>query len=298
MKPFTILAATVIAGAAQAQTAPVETFAGLVDAPVSPETVVALDLAAVDSLGALGVAIAGVPDIRPPAYLDDTLAGAVTVGTLFEPDFEALAAMAPDLIIAGGRSQTQVAPLSAIAPTLDMTIDGDVLAQGRARLDSYGTLFGREDEAQALLADLDAAIATARTAVAGKGDALILLTNGGKLSAYGDDSRFGWLHTALGLAEAYPDLSAETHGESVSFEFIAEVDPDIILVIDRGAAIGQDSESAAVTLDNPLVAGTTAAGTGNIVYLDSAPLYLAGGGIRSLMLTLGEVTKAFQDDGA
>ncbi|MDF0602554.1 siderophore ABC transporter substrate-binding protein [Psychromarinibacter sp. C21-152] len=285
--------------ALSAQTVTVETAAGPADVPQAPETVVALDLAAIDTLDALGVAIDGAPAFTPPAHLAPAVEGATPVGSLFEPDFEALAVMAPDLIVAGGRSQTQVEPLSEIAPTIDMTIWGDdLIGQTRARVTAYGTIFGREDRADALLAAFDAALAEARAAVEGKGDALILLTNGGTVSAYGGDSRFGWIHIALGLPEAHGEITAETHGEAVSFEFIAEVDPDWIVVIDRAAAIGQDGEAAAVTLDNPLVQGTTAGETGQIVYLDSAAIYLAGGGIQSMQLLLGQIAQAFAGGGA
>lgn len=100
------------------------------------------------------------------------------------------------------------------------------------------------------------------------------------------------------MPEAHPDLAAESHGEAVSFEFIAEVDPDWIFVIDRGAAIGQEGEAAAATLDNPLVAGTTAGEAGQIVYLDPAPLYIARGGLQSMMGTIGEVSDAMNADGS
>ncbi|SMY07281.1 siderophore ABC transporter substrate-binding protein [Flavimaricola marinus] len=296
-KAFATLAMTALPSLVSAQTVDVETAAGVVAVPTTPAKVVALDLAAIDDLAALGVDVAGVPDITPPAYLADTFAAAEIVGTLFEPDFEALAVMAPDLIVAGGRSQAQVEPLSRIAPTIDMTISGeDLLAQAEERVIAYGEIFELEDEAEALLAQLDAAIEDVKSAADGQGDILILLANGGKVSAYGDDSRFGWLHTALGLPEAYPELTAETHGEAVSFEFIAEVDPDWIFVVDRGAAIGQDGEAAAVTLDNPLVAGTKAGEAGQILYLDSARLYLSGGGIQSMLGTIAEVAEAFASD--
>lgn len=282
-----------------AQTVDIASAVGTATVPYMPATVVALDLAAIDDLAALGVAVDGVPYVTPPAYLSAAMASAQIVGTLNEPDFEALAVMAPDLIIAGGRSQTQVAPLGKVAPTIDMTIPGvGFMAEAKARVTAYGTIFGREDEAANLIADLDSAIADTRALADGKGDMLILLTNGGKLSAYGNDSRFGWLHTELGLKEAYPAASAETHGEAVSFEFIADVDPDWIFVIDRGAAIGREGEAAAVTLDNPLVAGTTAGKTGQIVYLDAARLYLAGGGIQSMMGTLAEVADAMGRNGS
>lgn len=296
----TMLIATALAALpalAMAQTTEIETAAGKVAVPVAPQSVVTFDLAALDTLSALGVPVAGVPAIAPPDYLSETIEGTPTVGTLFEPDFEALAVMAPDFIIAGGRSQSQVAPLSQIAPTIDMTISGEaLLADAQARVKAYGTMFQKEDTAATLLSDLDAALETARSTTEGKGNALIVLTNGGKVSAYGEDSRFGWLHSSLGLPEAYPDLNAETHGEAVSFEFIAEVNPDWIFVVDRGAAIGQDGEAAAVTLDNPLVAGTTAGQNDHIVYLDSARLYLVGGGYQSVMGTIDEVVAAFSAD--
>ena len=279
---------------AMAQDTQIDTAAGPATVPLAPQSVVTLDLAALDTLTALGVPVAGVPDITPPAFLADVIDGTPTVGTLFEPDFEALAVMAPDFIVAGGRSQAQVPALSKIAPTIDMTISGEnLIADAEARINAYGVMFGLEDDASALQENLDDAIDTARAAAEDQGNVLILLTNGGKVSAYGDDSRFGWLHSTLELPEAYPDLTAETHGEAVSFEFIAEVNPDWIFVIDRGAAIGQDGEAAAVTLDNQLVAGTTAAQSGHIVYLDPARLYLVGGGYQSVMGTIDEVITAF-----
>ncbi|WP_386679155.1 siderophore ABC transporter substrate-binding protein [Loktanella sp. R86503] len=290
---FMIAALAALPTFAMAQDIQIDTAAGPATVPLAPQSVVTFDLAALDTLSALGVTVAGVPDIAPPAFLADVIDGTPTVGTLFEPDFEALAVMAPDFIVAGGRSQAQVPALSEIAPTIDMTISGEnLIADAEARINAYGAMFGLEGEAAALQKNLDDAIATAKAAAEDHGNVLILLTNGGKVSAYGDDSRFGWLHTSLGLPEAYPDLTAETHGEAVSFEFIADVNPDWIFVIDRGAAIGQEGEAAAVTLDNPLVAGTTAAKSDQIVYLDPARLYLVGGGYQSVMGTIDEVVSA------
>ncbi|MBY6154429.1 siderophore ABC transporter substrate-binding protein [Vannielia litorea] len=290
----TLAALALTPAALAAQTVEIETYAGPVSVPQAPEKVVVLDIAAIDSLSALGVSIDAVPQFTPPAYLADVFASAQPVGSLFEPDFEAIASLGPELIVAGGRSQAQVEPLSQIAPTVDMTIWEDVVGQGRARLEAYGKLFAKEDEAAELVGELDAAVEGAKAAADGKGDALILLVNGGKISAYGDDSRFGWLHSTLGLPEAYPELTAETHGEAVSFEFVAEVNPDWILVIDRGAAIGQEGEAASAVLDTPLIAGTTAGQNGQIVYLESARLYIAGGGINSMLGTIGEVTEALE----
>ena len=265
----------------------------------APEKVVAFDLAAIDTLNALGVDLDGVPAFGPPAFLEEAMTGVETMGTLFEPDLEKLAILGPDLIVAGGRSQDAVETLGAIASTIDMTINGDALIeQSKARTLAYGKIFEKEAEAEALISALDAKLAEVNEVTAGKGGALILMTNGGKLSAYGAGSRFGWLHTAAGIEQAHSEISAENHGESVSFEFIAEVNPEWILVVDRLSAIGRDGEAAAVTLDNPLVAGTAAGQKGQFIYMDSAPLYLAAGGANAIQLLLDQVIDGFSKAGS
>lgn len=52
-----------------------------------------------------------------------------------QPGSEGVNAFAPDLVIVGGRSSTQVEATSRVAPTIDMTMAGDdLVAQARARL--------------------------------------------------------------------------------------------------------------------------------------------------------------------
>ncbi len=90
-------------------------------------------------------------------------------------------------------------------------------------------------------------------------------------------------------------MEQATHGEAISFEFIRDANPDILIVVDRLAAIGRDGERAQTTLDNALVHETTAWKTGKVIYLNSAPLYIASGGIQSMTMTLDEITTAFLD---
>lgn len=169
----------------------------------------------------------------------------------------------------------------------------DVFAIGRARIAAYGAIFGREAEAAALIAALDAQLAATRAAAAGRGTALIVQTNGPSISVYGGGSRYGWLHDALGIPHAAAGIQAATHGEAVSFEFIRAANPDWLIVIDRAAAIGDNAQGARATLDNPLVRDTAAWRAGRIVYLDSAEIYLADGGFTSLMTTLRLIEAGF-----
>ncbi|GLS86082.1 iron ABC transporter substrate-binding protein [Cypionkella aquatica] len=272
-----------------AQQVTITTATGQVTLPAHPKTIAVLDIAALDTLTALGVKAAGVPDKLYVDYLNAP--DATVVGTLFEPDFEALANLNPDLIVAGGRSSTQVAALTEVAPTIDMTIWQDVIGEAQARIAAYGALFGKEAEAETMTAALNDKIEAVRTAAGGKGAALILMVNGPKVAAYGKGSRFGWLHTALDIPEAKPNLDPQIHGDAVSFEFIAEVNPDWLIVVDRSAAIGEPASAA--TLDNPLVLATKAGASGQIITLSSPPVYVAGGGYTSLMRTLDELLAGF-----
>ena len=290
-------------------TVPVMTALGLRELPAQPQKIVVLDIAAVDTLAALEVPIAGLPSRLYVDYLNKQQAEAAPMGTRFEPDFEAIAGLAPDLIVAGGRSSRQVEALSEIAPTIDMTIWGaSHVDLALSRLRSYGALMERSAAAATLETAFLAKLEAARAAVGGRGRALIVMTNGPKVTTYGAQSRFGWLHGALNLPEAVieqPEATsgdeaqtakaaeAATHGEAISFEYIAQANPDWLIVIDRASAIGQDNQAAAATLDNALVTGTEAWKKGQIIYLDSAAIYIAGGGIQSMTATLEQIRAGF-----
>ncbi len=291
----TIAALAVLAlSTLSAQAIEIQTATGPVEISGAPEKIAVFDIAAIDTLDRIGVRISGLPTKLYISEFDRLKQGAETVGDIFEPDLEALSALAPDLVIVGGRSSTKLDAVRKVAPAVDMTLYGeDLIAQAKQRLATYGALFARQAEAEKAAAELDARIAAAKAAIAGKGKALIIMTNGPKVTAYGPGSRFGWVHAALDLPAAVPDVEAANHGEAVSFEFIAKANPDWLLVLDRAAAIGSGEQGARATLDNELVAGTTAWKKDQVIYLPSAEFYIAAGGIQSTEKVLAVLTEAF-----
>ena len=294
MNRFRLALAAILLSALSANAMDVATARGPVSVEATPGTIAVFDVAAIDTLARLGIHPAGVPEKLYVPELEPMKEGATAIGTLFEPDLEALSALAPDLIIVGARSAAKMDMVAKVAQTLDMTIDGeDLFGKTKERLATYGALFGKKAEADAIAGELDARLAAARAAVAGKGKALIVMTNGPKVSAYGPGSRFGWVHAALDLPPAIEKIDAATHGEAVSFEFIREANPDWLLVLDRAAAVGSNEQSARVTLDNELVAETTAWKKGQVVYLPAPDFYIAAGGVQSLERVLATVTEAF-----
>ncbi len=255
-----------------------------------PKTVVAIDPTAIDTLQALGVELRGIPGQQLLKYVKTK--GTTTVGTLFEPDLEAIASLAPDLIIVGDRSAKSYDAVARIAPTIDMTMSADVIGDARSHLDAYGELFEKQAKADELKAELDDRLTGLKNASKGKGTALVVMSNGSKMSAYGKGSRFGWIFEATGMPEAAEGLPISLHGATISYEFIAEKNPDWIFVLDRAAAINSGEQPAWETLDTPLVRKTKAWTAGHVVYLPAAEMYVGWGGQQALVTVVRALTEA------
>ena len=274
-------AAEVPAGSVKVQTAHGEAVV-----PQNPERVAVYDLGAVDTLSKLGVKIGASVDAQRLAYLDAPLKDAVKAGTLFEPNYEALNAYNPQLIVIGSRmAKDKVSDeLAKLAPTIDMTAQTDNMKESaKARIDAYGRIFGKQAEADALKAEIDKTFADAKAAAQGKGKGLVILVNAGKLSAFGPDSRLGgWIHRDIGVPAVDEAIKEGSHGQPVSFEYIKEKNPDWLFVLDRSAAIGEEGQAAREVLNNPLVAQSTAWKKGQVVYLPPET-YLATGGAQELL---------------
>jgi iron complex transport system substrate-binding protein len=266
--------------------------------PAKPEKILVFDLASLDTLTALGVEVAGVPSGPKPDYLKSfNDAKYLKAGTLFEPDYEAVNAAEPDLIIVAGRSSGKYAELAKIAPTIDLSVDAkNFFPEAKANVETLGNLFDKKAQADALLAKLDSSVDGLKTLANGKGTGLFILTAGGKISAFGPGSRFGMIHSVYGIAPAAETPQAGGHGQAVSFEYILETNPDWLIVLDRDAAIGNEGVAAAQFLDNEIVRKTKAWQAGHLVYVDSGAWYLVGSGISAMQRTVDQLTTAFSKD--
>ncbi|MBD9652363.1 siderophore ABC transporter substrate-binding protein [Ensifer sp. ENS09] len=292
-----LVAAVMTAGGASvamAETLKIEHSSGVTEVEKNPKTVLVYDFGMLETLDMLGVAVAGVPGSAVPPSLEKYKADTYAkIGTLFEPDFEAINAAEPNLVIVGGRSQAKYAEVAKLAPTIDLTSDDkDLIGSVKKNAEILGEIFGKEAEIKASIAKLDSSIEALRGLAAERGTGLILLTTGGKISAYGKGSRFGALHDVFGIKPADPELQVATHGQAVSYEYILETNPDWIFVVDRDAAIGQQAQPAAALLDNELVRQTKAWKDGHVVYLDSAKLYLTASGLKSQQDIVDQLAQA------
>ncbi|AFH66262.1 siderophore ABC transporter substrate-binding protein [Paenibacillus caseinilyticus] len=256
-----------------------------------PSKVVVFDFGALDTLDRLGVEVLGVPQANIPSYLSKYKdAKYKNAGSLTEPDFEKISAMSPDLIIISGRQSKAYEELSKIAPTLYVALDTkNYMTSFENNTKTLAKIFGKEAAAEQELAKVNATVKAVKEKASASGkQALIILSNGGKVSGYGAGSRFGLIHDVLGFTPVDKSIEVTTHGQSISFEYIAEKNPDYLFVVDRDAVVGGQS-NAKQTIENDLVKNTKAFKDGHIVYLDPNFWYLSGGGLISVEGMVKEV---------
>ncbi|MEK4343871.1 siderophore ABC transporter substrate-binding protein [Paenibacillus sp. FSL P4-0184] len=294
---------TAAAGNTEATTAPnteskeltIKHELGEITIKSNPQKVVVFDFGTLDTLDKLGVEVTGVPQSNVPSYLSKySDAKYENVGGLKEPDFEKINSLSPDLIIISGRQQDSYDEFSKIAPTLYVAVDNaNYMESFTKNVKTLGQIFGKEAEVEAELATItDSVKALNEKAKADGKKSLIILANEGKISAYGSGSRFGIIHDVFGFAQADDKIEVSTHGQSVSYEYVADKNPDYLFVVDRDAAVksdGSKSGSAKDAVENDLVKNTNAFKNGKIIYLDPNYWYLSGGGLISVSEMLKEV---------
>jgi len=265
----------------------------------NPQKVVVFDFGTLDTLDKLGVNVTGVPQASTvPSYLSK-FAGEpyVNVGSLQEPDFETIFGLKPDLIIISGRQSAMYEDLTEIAPTIFMGVDNaNYMESFQSNVKTLGEIFGKEEAAEAELTKVaDSVTALHDKMSTSEENGLIILVTGGKISAYGPGSRFGIIHDEFGVKPVDDTIVAETHGMSISYEYIVEKNPDYLFVVDRDAVVGDAAAtSAASVLDNELIRGTKAYKNDNIIYLDPQYWYLSGGGIVSVSEMLQAIEAGVQ----
>lgn len=261
----------------------------------NPKKVVVFDFGMLDTLDKLGVEVTGVPQSGTiPPYLSKYADSKyINVGSLKEPDFEKIAEINPDLIIISARQAELYEDFKELGTTVYVGLDtSKYMDSYRENVELMGKIFDKEDIVKDELAKVDEQIKKVKEEVTELNkNALIILANEGKISAYGASSRFGLIHDVLGFTPVDSKIEVSTHGQSVSFEYVVEKNPDYLFVIDRTAVVGGDT-NAKELIENDLVKNTKAYKEGHIIYLDPNYWYLSGGGLESVPEMITEIENA------
>lgn len=271
-------------------------FQGQTTLDAAPSKVVVISTGQADALLSLGVVPAGSTrgdgaDLIPPYLLDAypqyraDLERVVDAGGRFTPNYEAIAALGPDLILmnsAGKDAESLFTQLSAIAPTVatqgtgvywkqDFLLAADALGrtrQAQTLLDTYHA------DAAALGSSLDAAPTVSFTR-----------QNGDRLRVFGVPSFTGSIAQDAGLARPASQQFDET-SHDISEEQLPLADADWLFY-------GVQGGDASALTGQPLWSDLTAVRSGHAIAVDDDVFYLNTGptAARQVLTVLEETVE-------
>lgn len=265
-----------------------------------PERIVVFDYGTLDALDYAGIDVVGLGKGGNLAdHLSKFSGDAYKVaGSLHEPDFETVNELKPDLILISARASKSYEELSKIAPTVYMTMPTkNYFESFQENLKILSQIFpSKADVFSKAVVDIEGKIKEVHEKVTvAKWNGLVIMANDSELSVFGQGSRFSIIYDDFGFQAADQKIDDSTHGQTATFEYLAEKDPDYLFVIDRGAATGAaEAAGAKRLLDNELMNGTKAAADDRIVYLDSTNWYVVSGGITATNAMVDEVAASIK----
>lgn len=230
----------------------------------APRRIVVLDWDLTEIVLSLGVVPVGVA--RPIWYTqldgDPPLpADVVDTGLLYQPNFEVLQRLAPDLIVITAWHAMLRPLLERIAPTLTVTLFAtgvatpgvatsrvDACTNMRTQTRRLASALGREPQADALLARLDATLARSASSVREAGAARWPLyalrpIDARHVTVYGPQGLFGGVMRELGLVNAWQGGADAQGAAETDFAALAQR-PDAAAVLVGMASSGVPPELA------------------------------------------------------
>ncbi len=224
--------------------------------PANPQRIVSLHNIFSEALVAFGHPPVGAT-VRPtglPDQLADGLADVVTIGESGSPDFEAILALEPDLILGQADVHGEFYDLlKAIAPTVLLD---EPEAEWREWFSALGAALGMQVEADAAVAayDSEAERVKARLAAELPGETVLVLRVREKdIRVYGGSRRSGpVLYTDLGLTP-HPLVPLDKEHETISNEIIPELTADHIFLMVEDEARQAGLEATALWQGLPAV---------------------------------------------
>src|SRR5690625_529068 len=228
----------------------VETVNGLISVSTQPERVVVLDEGALDTALSVGVtpiaalASRGGSDIAQ--YLQDHVTEPIAiVGTVREPNLEAIYRLRPDLILASSETNDALyQKLSRIAPTIVPPAES-TFADWKVNVRLFAQALNKKEAIEEKLADIDAQldminrqnsdIPTSVAVVRWNPQGPVLMS--GQLFT-------GQLIRAAGFATLplADELTQRPHSDTLSLENLAQIDADWLLL----ASLNDDGQKALI----------------------------------------------------
>lgn len=168
------------------------------------------------------------------------------IGNHREPNLDLIVAANPQVIISGQRFTQFNDKIAALVPdAVIINVDpreGEPFDSELKRQNTIlGEIFNKQAEAEKLNADFDAAVARAKAAYQPETTVMAVTTSGGNIGYLAPTvgRTLGPVFDIVGMTPALKvEGSSDDHqGDDISVEAIAKSNPDLVMVMDRDAAV-------------------------------------------------------------
>lgn len=271
--------------------------------PKNPKKVIVMDYGALDIMQDLNLQnrITAIPkgpngDFLP-SYLSKFKDDKYTnLGNPGRPNFEKIAEENPDLILISFRQAytknlEEFKKAAPNAKVLYVSPDDDrYLDSIKENANNIGKIFEKESETKSLIKKLDKKVSTVKNKI--NNDTVMFANIDQKgIKTYGQTGRYGgFLSGDLGIKHIDPDMPANSSGQVVSYEYIANKNPDKIFYINR---TDQDTKDLPQALKNPVIKNVNAIKNNDILKFDANSWFFGAGGISATIKQLDDIEKAY-----
>jgi len=273
---------TATTAAADAGTITIEDNHGTQEIALPVEAIASTDNRSFEILDAWGIDLVAAPKQLVPHTVEgyknnDDI---IDLGTHREPNLEALTAAQPDLIVNGQRFAQHYDAITKLNPEAAIVEfeprEGEPLdAELKRQVEELGKVFGKESEAEQLIADFDEALERAKAAYDPQQKVMAVNVSGGTIGYIAPKvgRTYGPVFEMIGMTPALDvDNASDDHqGDDISVEAIASANPDWILVLDRdGGTNTRNTDeyvaAAQVIEESDPLKNVTAITEGQVVY--------------------------------
>ena len=248
---------------------------------IPAQSIVAASLEAMEDAAVLGIKPTGVLEIAGaiPTYLADELAGAALIGDKKAPNAEAILTLNPDVIVGTSKwGEDVMSQMNKIATTLPYS---HISTNWKENLVALGTISGKLDEANKIIADYDKKAEEAKAQVQEKladEEVLVIRIRGGLMNVYPAGVYLNpVLYEDLGLKVPEVVTNATAQAE-ITLETLATLNPNAIFLQFETS----ENKDAATALDdllkNPVFANLDASKNGKVFVNTIDPLAQGGTG--------------------
>lgn len=235
----------------------------------TPKSVATLSSGDLDMLLALGIEVDGRPTVQGPPNKD--LEGIAEIGNPHQPNFEKIAEIHPEVIIAAPSFKQHEANMERQGTKIVYTAANSV-DDIKKTIGLFGQLFDKETEAKTIQDDISAQI---EKSAADKAEAVKTLLVYGAPGTYMvalPNSLSGNLLELAGgenIASDFPNEEKYPQYASLSVEKIIERNPEMVMLITHGEPEAVKAVFEGEMLKNPAWKNLDAVKAGNVIVLPS-----------------------------